>query len=86
MEHDLGWMLFTGQALGMHSGQARELGIFWLRRATERNHTYAKWRLEERGLSLSESRPRTIEDVLHADSVWAALSMLVQIVQGRTGL
>ncbi|MEH6492604.1 tetratricopeptide repeat protein [Halopseudomonas sp.] len=54
-QFDLGWMLYSGRVQGVDSEQAQELGIFWLRRAEEKGHTFAARRLDELGVDRSSS-------------------------------
>ncbi len=54
-QFDLGWMLYTGRVPGVEAGAARKIGTFWLRRAAEQNHPFAKRKLEENGISPSEN-------------------------------
>jgi TPR repeat protein len=53
-QHDLGWLLYSGQAASVAQGDHRETGLFWLRRAAENGHVYAQRRLEEAGEALAE--------------------------------
>ncbi len=53
-QHDLGWLLYTGRAPGVSPDAAKDLGIFWLRRAAEQDHEFAKRKLKDAGYSLSE--------------------------------
>lgn len=53
-QHDLGWLLYTNRGGGLKQAEAKKLGIFWLRRAAEQDHNFAKRKLEEQGISLSE--------------------------------
>lgn len=48
-------MLYTGRVAGIDREQARELGIFWLRRAEEKRHVYAERRLDELNVDRSKS-------------------------------
>lgn len=76
-QYDLGWLLFTNRGAGMDAGKAKELGIFWLRRAAEQNHVYAKRKLEEHGIGLSEepnALPRGGAGV-HAFLTWLGESL-----------
>lgn len=54
-QFDLGWMLYTGRVPGVEVGTAKRIGTFWLRRAAERDHPFAKRKLEENGISPSET-------------------------------
>lgn len=53
-QYDLGWLLYTGRGAGVDEDAARRHGIFWLRRAAEQDHQFAKRKLEELGISPSE--------------------------------
>lgn len=53
-QFDLGWMLYTGRVPGVEAGTAKRAGTFWLRRAAEQDHPFAKRKLEENGISPSE--------------------------------
>lgn len=53
-QYDLGWLLFTGRAPGVEQTQAKTNGLFWLRRAAELDHEYAKKKLQEANVSESE--------------------------------
>ena len=46
-QFDLGWMLYSGRVPQVDREQARALGVFWLRRAEEKQHTFAARRLDE---------------------------------------
>lgn len=54
-QYDLGWLLFTARASGVEAETAKRLGVYWLRRAAEQNHAFAKRKLEENGISPSEN-------------------------------
>ena len=53
-QHDLGWILYTGRGGSVESETAKRTGIFWMRRAAEQGHHFAKLKLEENNISLSE--------------------------------
>lgn len=53
-QYDLGWMMYTGRAPGVEAATAKRLGVFWLRRAAEQGHQFAKKKLEENEIELSE--------------------------------
>jgi tetratricopeptide (TPR) repeat protein len=53
-QYDLGWLLFTGRGPGVDADTGKRLGIFWLRRAAEQDHQFARRKLEENRISLSE--------------------------------
>ena len=75
-QHDLGWLLYTGRGLGVDPQFARTAGVFWLRRAAEQDQEFAKRKLAENNISLSESvepavsMDRTIERLLIAAYLW----------------
>lgn len=54
-QYDLGWMLYTERGPGVEAATAKRLGTFWLRRAAEQDHAFAKRKLEENGISPSEN-------------------------------
>lgn len=54
-QHDLGWLLYTGRAPGLEVQRARKAGAFWLRRAAEQDHEFAKRKLAENRLERSEA-------------------------------
>jgi hypothetical protein len=47
--------MFTGRAPGVQPEQARSNGLFWLRRAAEQDHQFAKKKLQEGGYSEVEN-------------------------------
>lgn len=53
-QYDLGWLLLTGRGPNVEGKAAKEHGLFWLRRAAEQNHEYAKKKLSEGGYAESE--------------------------------
>jgi tetratricopeptide (TPR) repeat protein len=53
-QYDLGWLLMTGRAPGVKQEQAMSNGLFWLRRAAELDHQFAKKKLQEGGYNESE--------------------------------
>ncbi|MCA1978593.1 MAG: hypothetical protein LDL19_05085, partial [Thiobacillus sp.] len=79
-QHDLGWLLYTGRGGVADAKQSQALGVFWLRRAAEQNHVFAKRKLEEAGIPEQEPQPMRWRDVLDADSVVAAAYALIRIV------
>jgi TPR repeat protein len=46
-QYDLGWLLLSGRAPNVGAEQAQSNGLFWLRRAAEQGHQFAKRKLEE---------------------------------------
>jgi TPR repeat protein len=53
-QYDLGWLLLTGRAPGVGKEQAERDGLFWLRRAAERDQQFARKKLQEGGYAESE--------------------------------
>ncbi len=53
-QYDLGWLLLTGRAPGVGKEKSEENGLFWLRRAAEQDHQFAKKKLQEGGYAESE--------------------------------
>jgi TPR repeat protein len=53
-QYDLGWLMLSGRAPGVTAEQAQTNGMFWLRRAAEQDHQYAKQKLREGGHPESE--------------------------------
>jgi TPR repeat protein len=53
-QYDLGWLLLSGRAPGINKEQGENNGLFWLRRAAERDQQFAKKKLEEGGYAESE--------------------------------
>lgn len=60
-QYDLGWLLFTGRGPDVAPESAQRIGTFWLRRAAEQSHVFAKRKLEEAGISLSEETPWSLD-------------------------
>ena len=73
-QYDLGWLLYTGRGAGVKEEAGKNLGIFWLRRAAEQDHVFAKRKLEENGISPSEDTHSLLENGLSVQSVVALLS------------
>lgn len=76
-QYDLGWMMYTGRAPGVEAATAKRLGVFWLRRAAEQGHQYAKKKLEENKLALSEPLPH---EGTRLDALLAGLYRLIWIL------
>lgn len=72
-QYDLGWMLYTGQGGAVKGEVAKTLGIYWLRRAAEQDHIFAKRKLEEHGISPSENTQSQVEEGFGVESVVAML-------------
>ena len=83
-QYDLGWLIFTGRGPGVAPDAAKRLGTFWLRRAAEQNHVFAKRKLEEAGISLSEEIPRSID--LSVESIRLLLYGIVDRMLERVRL
>jgi TPR repeat protein len=79
-QFDLGWMLYTGRVPGVEPDAAKRLGTFWLRRAAEQNHPFAKRKLEENGISPSEGLSSGLLDRLNIGSVFSGLSGLAHAI------
>jgi len=54
-QYDLGWLLYTGRGGSLDSEEAQRIGVFWMRRAAEQGHAFAKKKLEENHISLVET-------------------------------
>lgn len=78
-QYDLGWLLFTGRGGSVEPEAAKRLGIFWMRRATEQGHHYAKRKLEENKIELSEEPAAENGWGLNVGTVLSALYALIQI-------
>lgn len=72
-QYDLGWMLFTGRAPGVDAAAGKRVGTFWLRRAAEQDHMFARRKLEENKISPSEAVPVTRGTVSVFDAIVSAL-------------
>jgi TPR repeat protein len=72
-QYDLGWMLFTGRGEVSDEAEAKRLGTFWMRRAAEQGHHYAKRKLEENHIEVTEP-------VSDANMVLSMLNELMRIV------
>jgi len=77
-QYDLGWMIFTGRGPGVSPDAAKRIGTFWLRRAAEQNHVFAKRKLEEAGISLTEEIPQSRN--LSVDSIRLTLHVLLDLM------
>jgi len=76
-QYDLGWLLYTGRGPGVKPDLAESNGVFWMRRAAEQDHRFAKHKLEERGIPLSEEVP----DDSANGRLGTVLSMLYGLIQ-----
>ena len=83
-QYDLGWLVFTGRGPGVEPDAAKRIGTFWMRRAAEQNHVFAKRKLEEAGISLSEENPLSLS--LSVESIRIVLHGLVDRLLERVGL
>jgi len=63
-QYDLGWLLYTGRGSGVKPEMAESNGVFWMRRAAEQDHRFAKQKLEEREIPLSEELPSSSWDAV----------------------
>ena len=72
-QYDLGWMLFSGQVGAMKGEAAKRQGIFWLRRAAEQDHIFAKRKLEEHGISPSENTQSLVTEGFGGESIVATV-------------
>jgi tetratricopeptide (TPR) repeat protein len=79
-QHDLGWMLYTGRGQVADATQSKDLGAFWLRRAAEQNHQFAKRKLEEAGIPEQESLPVNFKDKFSFDNMVAVLNAIIRLV------
>ena len=77
-QYDLGWLLLTGRAPGVQPEQAQINGLFWLRRAAELDHQFAKKKLQEGGYPESEVIDETADTLSKAkELVWVILRFLL---------
>lgn len=53
-QHDFGWLVFTQRAPGVTPELGKEIGVFWLRRAAEQDQEFAKQKLKQANISISE--------------------------------
>jgi tetratricopeptide (TPR) repeat protein len=77
-QYDLGWLMMTGRAPGVDPEQGKTNGLFWLRRAAEQDHLYARKKLEEGGFP--ESEPVADGAAGASSSIFQALYWLIQRV------
>lgn len=82
-QFDLGWMLYTGRVPGVEPDAAKRLGTFWLRRAAEQDHPFAKRKLEENGISPSEGLSAGLLDGLNLGAVFSGLSGLTHAIREK---
>lgn len=75
-QHDLGWFLFTGRGDTLQGEEAKRLGTFWLRRAANQDHHFAKRKLEENGISLNEGP----EASLQGNQLWRYVEVVLAIL------
>lgn len=81
-QHDLGWLLFTNRGGDLKEADAKKLGIFWLRRAAEQDHNFAKRKLEAQGISLSEDTESVYENGLSIHTVVAMWNAILRKIFG----
>lgn len=84
-QFDLGWMLYTGRVAGVEPDAAKRIGAFWLRRAAEQNHPFARRKLEENGISPSEELSSSLLDSLSLDSLSGFVYVLRQKLTAAVG-
>lgn len=82
-QYDLGWLLLTGRGEGVAPESAKEIGTFWLRRAAEQNHVFAKRKLEEAGISPSEATVGSFD--VSVESIRFVIQGIVDGVLERIG-
>jgi hypothetical protein len=82
-QFDLGWMLYTGRVPGVEPDAAKRLGTFWLRRAAEQDHPFAKRKLEENGISPSEGLSAGLLDGLNLGAVFSGLSGMTHAIREK---
>lgn len=78
-QYDLGWLLFTGRGPGVEAATAKRLGVYWLRRAAEQGHQFAKKKLGENKIELSEPEP-TADEWTKLNHILAMLYDLIRIL------
>lgn len=78
-QYDLGWLMFTGRAPGVEAATAKRLGVYWLRRAAEQGHQFAKKKLEENRIELSE-QPSAADEGTRLNSILSGLYKLIRIL------
>lgn len=61
-QYDLGWSLYAGSFPGIAPEQAHALGVFWMRRAAEQGHHFAKEKLVQNEIGLTEEMPHGFRD------------------------
>lgn len=77
-QYDLGWSLYTGGFPGIAPEQAHALGVFWMRRAAEQGHHFAKEKLVQNEIGLSEEMPHSFWD---GPAVQYVLDMLYGLIR-----
>lgn len=77
-QFDLGWMLYTGRVTDLDRQQAQELGIFWLRRAEEKGHTFAARRLDELGIDRTKAITGSDNLLMLSNAIKTTLARLRQ--------
>lgn len=78
-QYDLGWTLFTERGPGVAPATAKRLSVFWLRRAAEQGHQFAKKKLEENNIELSEQPPAADEGMSFSPTL-SSLRKLIGIL------
>jgi tetratricopeptide (TPR) repeat protein len=79
-QYDLGWLMYTGRGPGVESGLAKSNGTFWLRRAAENGHHYAKQKLQENSIAPSEENIVNTSEDLDVDLVMSMLYKILRII------
>jgi len=79
-QYDLGWSLYTRGFPGIAPEQAHALGVFWMRRAAEQGHHFAKEKLVQNEIGLSEEMPHSFWDGPAVQYVLDILYGLIRIL------
>jgi tetratricopeptide (TPR) repeat protein len=79
-QYDLGWLMYTGRGPDVEPGLAKSNGAFWLRRAAENGHHYAKQKLQENNIAPSEEQAVSSPEELSITSVMSALYKILRII------
>jgi tetratricopeptide (TPR) repeat protein len=76
-QYDLGWLLYTGRGEGVETEVGKRIGSFWMRRAAEQGHLFAKKKLEENNISPSEEEIQSGTK----EGIQAILQTLYRLIQ-----
>lgn len=79
-QYDLGWLMYTGRGPGVEPDLAKSNGTFWLRRAAENGHHYAKQKLQENNIAPSEENTFSNSENLNVNSVVSILYKIIRII------